>query len=372
MSDTSVGIYCGSNWNRWSPMDIDRKGLGGSETAAVRLAEGLSDLGFVVTVYGEVGECCYGDIIFRHWENFDPVDHLGALISSRIPELAAQPINADVRLLWMHDVDCGPRLTPTYASEFDHILALSAWHVEHLVGRYPFAAGKIEQTRNGIHLSYFKPQPWAKRAQRVLYTSSPDRGLEVLLEAWPRIREHVPGSQLAFCYPDVYDAVADQVRTVGEHRRRISELANQEGVVKLGALSQPTLAALMCDSRVWAHPSWASHLAVPFYETSCIGAMEAQAAGCHVVASDWGALRETVRHGQLIFNSDAPGPRWRDALVAHIVEGLVSSEVGAAAVELAPAVVQNLHWAGVAEQFGKLIASKNSRREARDFESRSA
>jgi glycosyltransferase involved in cell wall biosynthesis len=95
----------------------------------------------------------------------------------------------------------------------------------------------------------------------------------------------------------------------------------------------------------------------PFHETYCIGAAEAQAAGCLVVASDWGALSETVQWGRLV-NSAGPGdPRWEDAFVAHIVEGLTSSTVGEKAVERGVRAAAGLGWAGVAEQVAKLVAA---------------
>ncbi len=160
-----VAIYLGSCWNRWHPSDIETKGLGGSETAAVRLAEALNDLGFVVTVYGEVsqhvgtsaiaGEPTGHDVIYRDWRVFDPLERRGAVICSRIPEIGDRPINAPTRLLWCHDVDFGDRLTPARLAPFDYLLCLSEWHETHLRGRYPFAVDKILRTRNGINLSYF-------------------------------------------------------------------------------------------------------------------------------------------------------------------------------------------------------------------------
>ncbi len=205
------------------------------------------------------------------------------------------------------------------------------------------------------------PKPWKDRAQRVLYTSSPDRGLDIVLELWPDVLAAVPDALLGFAYPSVYDAVADQDAHVAQHRDKIAALSDQSGVTKLGPLSQPALAALMCDSRVWVHPSWMTMYNAPFHETSCIGAMEAQAAGCFVVASDWGALSETVQWG-LRVNGDAPGPRWREGLVAGIVQGLTDEESGDTAVYQGPRRVKHLGWDGVGEQIGKLIAGRDSPR----------
>jgi glycosyltransferase involved in cell wall biosynthesis len=266
-----IAIYCGPGWEPWHPADIETRGLGGSETAAVRLAECLSDLGFVVTVYGELREdTCWKQVIFRHHLKFDPLDSRGALICSRLPEIADRPIAAAVRMLWVHDVDCGPRLTPARADAFDHVLTLSGWHERHIAGRYPFLADKIVRTRNGIHQPLFKPEAWNVRVPRVLYTSSPDRGLDILLGLWPRIREQVPDAELVHVYAAVYDKVADQDPAVGEHRDRIRKLGKQPGVVSLGSLGQRDLAALMCASRVWCHPSWMGMVNAPFHETSCL------------------------------------------------------------------------------------------------------
>lgn len=353
-----IGIYCGPNWNTWHPFDIETKGLGGSETAAIRLAQELSKLGFIVTVYGECDPACVADVIYRHHTTFDPLDTRGGLICSRIPEVGDRPIAAATRLLWVHDVDCGDRLTQARADVFDAILGLSRWHVSHLKGRYPFARDKILQTRNGIHHRYFNPLPWEDRAQRVVYSSSPDRGLDVLLELWPQIRAKVPDAELVYCYPDVYDAVADQQPAVAEHRDKIRALADQPGVQRLGALPQPGVARLLCESRVWAHPSWASLADQPFCETSCIAAMEAQAAGCYVVAASWGALKDTVRWGALV-NDGPMSDRWKAGMVQEIIRGLTEPETGNAAVEKAPAAVADMDWQGVAVEIGKLIAGRD-------------
>lgn len=342
-----VTIHTGGGWQRWSPLDIARKGLGGSETAAVRLAEQLSLMGYVVTVYGEVSPCVYKDVVFRPGYMFDPLEEREIFISSRVPEFFDRPVNAANKFLWVHDIHCGDRLTEARAEQIDHVMALSAFHAGHLATMYPFLAGKIVRTRNGIELSYFDGEQPA-REKRLLYTSSPDRGLDVLLELWPKVRERVPDAIFEFCYSDVYNAVAEQDPTVAEHHRKIQELIKgQEGVRPLGSLSQPELARLMRSSLVWAHPSWVSAIDQPFLETSCIGAMEAQAAGLSIVAAGVGALTETVQIGELI----EAGPAGHDALVDGIVRGLTDEKAQADAQEKGPEVAKELGWRGVAEKF---------------------
>ena len=347
-----VAIYAPSGWMQWSPIDITTRGLGGSETAAAKLAEHLDDRGWVVTVYGDVDEGCYGNVVYRHHTVFDPAEPTDLFIASRVPQVFDRPIAAGRRMLWVHDTDCGPALNKDRAAQIDDVLCLSAWQLRHVAGMYPFLDGKLRRVRNGIHLPFFQGPADAERDQRVLYTSSPDRGLDVLLELWPQVREQVPGAVLAHCYAPVYDAIADQDPRVAAHRDRINELSDQEGVERLPGMSQPALARLMRESLVWAHPSWHGATSEPFHETSCIGAMEAMAAGLHVVASNWGALGETVQAGALI---DGPmGERWREAFTAEIVRGLTDTQLQRHAQAAGPEAAAGLGWGPVAARVGLL------------------
>lgn len=351
-----LAIHTGAGWMRWAPQDIDLKGLGGSETAAVRLADALAALGWVVTVYGDIEQGCHGQVVYRHHETFDPLQHRDVVISSRLPELFDRPVAARKKLLWMHDTDCGDRLTWERVKHIDHILTLSAWHTEHVQRLYPSDYWpKIVQIRNGIDFEHFTPNGKVpKRQRRVLYTSSPDRGLDLLLEMWPQVRKRVPRATLEFAYAPVYFKVAEERPEVAEHQQRIEKLADQPGVKALGSLSQPALAELMRSSLVWCAPSYNTPHDVPFYETSCIGAMEAQAAGCHVVASSWGALTETVKVGALVDAEPKSGP-WKTQFVDAIVRGLRDAGTQKEAQTKGPKAVAGMGWDGVARQVTEIV-----------------
>jgi hypothetical protein len=117
----------------------------------------------------------------------------------------------------------------------------------------------------------------------------------------------------------------------------------------------------MRRSRVWAHPSWATAYDAPFDETSCLGALQAQAAGMHVVAADWGALPETVRSGTLIPGDEAPNGSWRSAFAEEIVRGLTDAAVQRRARTEGPAAMRRRGWSDVARRLELLIAVRPAR-----------
>lgn len=165
---------------------------------------------------------------------------------------------------------------------FDLVCPVSRWAGEDFRWLFRTPPEKVWPTRNGINAQLFTT-PEIERAAgerdpyRLIYTSVPERGLEHLLRfIFPRIRERVPQAKLYVC----------SYRPLDEYRRWI-----QEGVFFLGALPPQNLALELARSALLLHPS-------NYTETSCIAAIEAQAAGTPVVASAYGALPETVRDGR--------------------------------------------------------------------------
>ena len=93
--------------------------------------------------------------------------------------------------------------------------------------------------------------------------------------------------------------------------------------------------------------------------------MEAQAAGCVVVASNWGALTETVQHGTLV-DGDPRDPEgsWRHAFVDAIVQGLTDKQTQLTAQTVGPEFMAGLGWRGAAEQLASWFPPSRLRRMA--------
>jgi glycosyltransferase involved in cell wall biosynthesis len=350
-----VAIYCGPGWEGWHPSDIESRGLGGSETAAVRLGEALSELGYVVTVYGEMSTSgAWDQVSFRRWDTFDPTEKRYMTIVSRMCQILDRPINSEKVVFWAHDTDYGHEVTPERFKNVDAIMVLSNWHQAHWCNSYPWSAEKVNTTKNGIHLPYFEGDGGEDfNPHRAIYSSSPDRGLDFILDIWPEVRERVADAELYFCYSDVYNKVADQNPALGRFRDRVRGLSEQDGVTNLGSLPQNALARAMRDCGVWLAPSYNSVHEQRFYETFCIGAVEAAAAGCITVTSDWGALSERTEADYPIKLDSYDEKPDREQWIAAICHAMTSRMSGCGI----PEGSESWSWSRVAED---IIAAADS------------
>ena len=118
----------------------------------------------------------------------------------------------------------------------------------------------------------------------LVYTSTPYRGLDVLLAAFPAIRAAIPGTRLrVFSGLSITRGGPDDNQYGDLHRQCLAT----EGVEYVGPVSQPELAGSLTNAAALAYPS-------VYPETSCISAMEAMAAGAIVLTTRLGALPETL------------------------------------------------------------------------------
>jgi glycosyltransferase involved in cell wall biosynthesis len=118
----------------------------------------------------------------------------------------------------------------------------------------------------------------------LFYTSTPYRGLDVLLDAFPKIRDAVPGACLrVFSSLGVYQMHPED----DPYRQLYSRCRSIQGVDYVGSVAQSRLAKELAGSAALAYPS-------TFAETSCIALLEAMAAGAVVFTTRLGALPETA------------------------------------------------------------------------------
>jgi glycosyltransferase involved in cell wall biosynthesis len=307
-----IAFFLGHQLEPWTPETLERDGMGGSETMAWEMSKRLAKLGHQVAVYGH----CDGAAVYKGVSWFDSslfAEHAhherDVLIVSRQAAAVTLPHSAAARVLWVHDVHVGPDFTPDIAIKYDFIWCLSNWHREFFLHTYPWLPPrKVEVTRNGIDPDRFRrsdERAVPRNPHRAIYSSSPDRGLAEAVAAWPAVRARVPDAEL-HCYygfdnwdrtlelcgdsphPPCSRAARDALKAAIERT---------EGVVMRGRVNGKQLAEAMLGAGVWAYSTW-------FSETSCITAMEAQAAGLRCVAPPLAALAETVHPSARTWTGD--------------------------------------------------------------------
>lgn len=340
----------------WNPRTFEAGGLGGSETAVIKLGEEFAKRGFRSIVYSNIDEPgYYNKVCYRDQSHFRPQVPSDVFIAWRSPEAADWALDTQRLILWMHDTDAGDRLTEERAHRFHAIVVMSEWHKQHMLKLYPFIKpDKIVVIGNGIDLTRFEGTV-ERDPKRVIYSSSPDRGLDVILESiWPSVIEAVPDAELHVYYGWAnFDKYAPQFPYLREFRDKLlALLARSTGVVQHGRINQKELAAEFQKASVWLYPTY-------FTETYCITAVEAQLGGAIPVTNHLAALKETVKAG-VIIDGDVRDPEVQAKYIKATIHLLQQPMKERRAIhkkvsQHAPA----LSWSDVADRWVKQLIMEN-------------
>lgn len=350
-----VVFYLGPGVEPWDPTTPNKQGLGGSETAAIEMARNLALLGRKVTVYAEADGLWDGVRYIPH-SQFKGTK-CSVFIASRTPWSVVQfgPVIADVKLLWVHDIHCGPQSPQMehWLYQFDRILCLSNWHKEFFCSTYKTVDPDcVVVTRNGIDPARFAdPLP---KENRLVFSSSPNRGLPALLHNLREIRKQVPDATVDIYYGfETWETMMrmqgnqEQLNEIERYKQLISE-AERDGLARFhGRRPQTELAQAFLRAKVWGYPT-------EFPETSCISAMEAMAAGAVPVCTRFAALAETVKVGIQIDPSPVFGREFVERVVEMLTNESLRSELADAGRKWA---LENLSWRAVAESWLTLFES---------------
>lgn len=169
---------------------------------------------------------------------------------------------------------------PRLVESLDRIIFVSRWQMDKHIEVFGLPKDKCSVVLNAI-----QPIPWVDKTVdggfNLVYTSTPWRGLEVLLESFKLLKTaaatlNVYSSTIIYgknYMKNSYDWLFDRCRST-------------PGVKYHGYATNLAVIKACQRAHMLAYPSI-------FAETSCLSAIEAGAAGCTLALTDHGALTET-------------------------------------------------------------------------------
>ena len=210
-------------------------------------------------------------------------------ITTSIPEKTPLLIDK-TNILWVHNSYDQPNLYPWFKNKLNHrkydwYVFNSHWTYEKYRMIFDIPTDISLVIKNGfdddlIVKSEFKP----KEKLKLVYTSTPWRGLDVLLSAMEQIKtdkvelDIYSSTQI---YGDHFKQISDNQFTALYDKAKTIKNVNYKGY-----LNHKELMKILHTYDCYIHPS-------TFEETFCLAAMESLAAGLVTVTTDLGALYET-------------------------------------------------------------------------------
>jgi glycosyltransferase involved in cell wall biosynthesis len=263
------------------------KGLGGSETALIQVAKWLKILtGRSVKVFNMRQDTLISDSgveyipnskLNEYFMKYEPSVHIAWRHNTKMTEAQTY--------LWAHDL-----ITPSVEliQNFDYMLCLSPFHREYTHAMCGVPYEKIITTRNGLDPKKFDFQRKPKNPNKVVWMSSPDRGLERCMLVLDKVRDEFPEIELHVYYG------LDNLYKYGlsELADKLKRMMKERPWVKYhGFTEQSKMYHDVSDATIWLHPC-------DFIETYCITAIEMLSLGVYPITRRLGGLQDTLKDAE--------------------------------------------------------------------------
>lgn len=271
-----IGVTTKTIWG-----DDKQVGVGGAELALLTMAQIWHEAGYKVTVYNSPRESNGSSFKQLPVHEFNPNSKRDFLIIFRSPNpkiLTSGPVYGS-RIWWSCDQYTQGNYK-IFSSFVDKIVCISPYHAEYFKKIYDI--NKVHVIDLPVrYMDFDGASILPKIKNRMIFTSVPDRGLDVLWEMWPRIKAAIPDATLV---------ITSDYRLWGQddplnHHFRVRWVI-QDGVHFLGAIPRDKMIAQVRAAQALIYPCI-------YDELFCISVAEAQSLGTVPVTSTYGALLTT-------------------------------------------------------------------------------
>jgi glycosyltransferase involved in cell wall biosynthesis len=285
-----------------------RVGIGGAELALMTLAEGWTKAGHEVVLYNNPRQHGQSPFEQREISTFNRTDKRDVLIVFRSPTAKVYGATG-LKVWWSTDQYTVGDFR--HFSQFpDKIVTISPHHSAYFAANYGIG--------NAVHIdlpvrSWEYDQKTEKVSNRLVFTSVPLRGLEIVGKTFPRILDAVPDASLV---------ITSDYRLWGQinplNAEFVQMFMSHKNVQFLGAVPRERLIEEQLKAQIHYYPC-------TYEELFCIAVAESQVAGALPISTPIGALGTT--NMGVIIDGDARNQTVQDVFVEKTIEYLRSPQL---------------------------------------------
>jgi len=269
----NILIYTGFSDIEWNYSYMLNNALGGSEKAVAYISKCFPK-DFNIFISGHVKNEIIDNIQYIHLDQLtsliDRTPFHTVIVSRYISFYEMfQECSFHQSFIWAHDILLLPygcnlnenHILKKWNNYIDGCVCLTEWHKAIFLDKYPDLNNKITLINNGLDLKSFPIIDTNKKIKnKFIYTSRPDRGLNILLKLWPQIIKTIPDATLTISTYGIFPSTPEEVIMK-------SVIDATPSINYLGKLNVEQLYNEMSSSEFWLYPThWP--------ETSCITALE--------------------------------------------------------------------------------------------------
>ena len=177
---------------------------------------------------------------------------------------------------------------------FNNIVFVSNYQKNLFVNKYSIPTHHYTVIPNGIYP--IKPHKKNKSVCRIIYHTTPHRGLDILVEVFSKL---VPilDAQCKSVHLDVYSSfnIYNRPDLDEYYQDLFNKIKKHTHMTYHGTVSNDEIREALQKAHIFAYPS-------TFEETSCLSLIEAMSAKCICVHSSLGALPDTANNHTMMYN----------------------------------------------------------------------
>jgi len=278
----------------------DYMGCGGAELALLTMCE-LWSKEHELVLFNDPRPTASSPFEQRTINSFDPNEKCDVLIVFRSPNHRIVGAKADTTIWWSCD-----QFTVSDFRAFrllvDKVVLISPTHDNYFRTNYGITDGIVIDLP--VRVWEYENRGIEKVKNRFIFTSVPARGLNTMLEIWPRIKQEIPDASLV---------ITSDYRLWNCGRGNelfMAKAFGLDGVTYLSAVPRPRLVEEQLKAELNVYTC-------NYEELFCIAIAESQVAGSYTITPQIGALKTTNMN--MFVHDDPETPQGKNTFVTSVI-----------------------------------------------------